>query len=846
MIIREKNLLLARLEQDKTAPKDDDEQDKTQDEKDTGQNEPAKEEDITCVKYLKNVTNYFMEYNKTVTKILRYSGKDYNDFGKYEDCLNIKDEKFSYILATIPRVFPIPISLGLCLPAICTSQDFNNAKPYLIEVINQYIPEIFQGLKGFDLSLQIKESDLHFENSKARNDEAAKADALTYIMIILIVFLSITVIASSFLSWRSKKQTQDRRQSQKNQKVEKEQTKNAINETMESLRSEQIYNLDSDSSDNQSVNSINSRNSQKSGDEAQPKKKKKGRKLTHFQKIVKSFSVQNSMRTLFTQRQKTNDIPEFNYLNFVRVSIICWIIFGNTYYYILKGPLQNIEVIQEWMSDLLFAIVLSAELVADIFFWLTAFLGCYYLLIKTHENSGAVGPIFKFYFKRLVRLFPAYAFTLFFFWKILLVTGGDGPAFFSFQYSIECSKYWIWHLTFLNNLIPWNQDDTCMDWTWYLANDMQFYLLIPLFVKLYYNNRKWFFIIFAIFLSFSMIVQIGVIAANDLSASYFTYKDEYFTIYYVKPYSRLPSFLFGVLGGCAFYTFKNEDPESMRVSKVFQALLYAKPKAIASHILGTILMILMSIFLQIMNNTPNGSSNAINILFLVFGRMLFIIGFSMQIFPILVGSPVFQPIRLVLSHDLITPFSRLSYGAFLSHAIFMQFREYNVERGQWACAFDAFLMFLAYTSLAFLYSLWISLLFDFPLASLYSLYFNRQKKRRSVSNSAIQQEQNDQNNIEEGLQPSYSIQSENDSSERRRSLLTDHVKKNKKIYSRDRSASGDTEDLEDTNQQLDNSKKYSESPSSQYQYSNGSKKLKTNPSINKRERSVKAGILKKK
>jgi hypothetical protein len=55
--------------------------------------------------------------------------------------------------------------------------------------------------------------------------------------------------------------------------------------------------------------------------------------------------------------------------------------------------------------------------------------------------------------------------------------------------------------------------------------------------------------------------------------------------------------LFGVLGGCAFYTFKNEDPDTMRVSKVFQALLYSRGKAIASYMIGTVTMILMSIFL---------------------------------------------------------------------------------------------------------------------------------------------------------------------------------------------------------------------------------------------------------
>jgi hypothetical protein len=53
---------------------------------------------------------------------------------------------------------------------------------------------------------------------------------------------------------------------------------------------------------------------------------------------------------------------------------------------------------------------------------------------------------------------------------------------------------------------------------------------------------------------FCVILQIIMIAANDLSASYFSYKDEYFSIYYVKPYARLPAFLIGVLFGFMHYS----------------------------------------------------------------------------------------------------------------------------------------------------------------------------------------------------------------------------------------------------------------------------------------------------
>lgn len=77
--------------------------------------------------------------------MFRNSGKDYNDLGRFEDCLDIgvATDEFRYILGTIPKAFPIPMSLGICVPTICTVQDFNNYKPYIIESINTIIPELF-------------------------------------------------------------------------------------------------------------------------------------------------------------------------------------------------------------------------------------------------------------------------------------------------------------------------------------------------------------------------------------------------------------------------------------------------------------------------------------------------------------------------------------------------------------------------------------------------------------------------------------------------------------------------------------------------------------------------------
>ena len=68
---------------------------------------------------------------------------------------------------------------------------------------------------------------------------------------------------------------------------------------------------------------------------------------------------------------------ELEVFNGLRVISCIMIILGNSYFYTLRSPIQNIEVIQDWVQSSFFSIVISADLFADVFFWISAFLGTY-------------------------------------------------------------------------------------------------------------------------------------------------------------------------------------------------------------------------------------------------------------------------------------------------------------------------------------------------------------------------------------------------------------------------------------------------------------------------------------
>lgn len=145
--------------------------------------------------------------------------------------------------------------------------------------------------------------------------------------------------------------------------------------------------------------------------------------------FVRSFNIQDNLRLLFAFRSPKDD-REMEVFNGVRCIAIAFIVLGQTVFYLLRGPLENAEITQRWMLDPRFLFVLSADLFVDVFFWLSAFLSSYFLLKKMILNDGNMGSYAGIVFDRYIRLIPLYGFTLLFFWRFMILMGGQGPLFF--------------------------------------------------------------------------------------------------------------------------------------------------------------------------------------------------------------------------------------------------------------------------------------------------------------------------------------------------------------------------------------------------------------------------------
>ena len=160
--------------------------------------DPIKDESSECVRTLMDLTNNFLSYNNTLMHIFRNSGKDYNDFGRYEDCNEI--HHFNYFMVTVLKKFPIPFTMGLCLPAECQLEDLNEFKPFMTKAINAALPNMFEGVQGFTVVPTVEESDVQFVDPKVENAKVVEYTFVSILSISIIAFFcAMTCIATTKL-----------------------------------------------------------------------------------------------------------------------------------------------------------------------------------------------------------------------------------------------------------------------------------------------------------------------------------------------------------------------------------------------------------------------------------------------------------------------------------------------------------------------------------------------------------------------------------------------------------------------------------------------------------------------
>ncbi|KAK3607214.1 hypothetical protein CHS0354_031712 [Potamilus streckersoni] len=274
-----------------------------------------------------------------------------------------------------------------------------------------------------------------------------------------------------------------------------------------------------------------------------------------------------------------------------------------------------------------------------------------------------------------------------------------------------CQETWWTNLLYINNFV--NVEKMCMPWSWYLANDMQFFILSPILLIALYTSPKIGGIISGIFLVTTWATS-GIIASfNDVNANLLGQPDTFgFRQLYVKPYCRMGPYITGILTG--FILYKTNC--NFKVNRVLNLIGWLLASGVA-------LSVLYGLFNP---NNEHTMSTEVSGLYISVARTAWGIAVAWVIFACATGNGGI--VDIFLSWDFFIPLGRLTYCAYLVHPVVMYF--YYLSRRSTIVFNDTQMSYLFVGHLVFAYAaaFILSLVFEFPMMGLEKVLFKRERR----------------------------------------------------------------------------------------------------------------------
>ncbi|KAK6182375.1 hypothetical protein SNE40_010080 [Patella caerulea] len=350
-------------------------------------------------------------------------------------------------------------------------------------------------------------------------------------------------------------------------------------------------------------------------------------------------------------------------LHGIRVLSMCWVILSH-FLELLGGVAENKKEYVSRMQTFGFQFIINGTLSVDTFFVLSGLLVAYLFLRDCSRMGGKVSgkQMGLYYFHRYWRLTPLYAFVLLFYAHLAkyLIDGPMVPGSAD-EDAQNCKDNWWTNLLYINNLYKSERNAMCMRWSWYLANDMQFYIIGPLaLIPLALGHRVVGFVVLAVLLAIQYITtgytawDIHFKGIFQRTGSGMSFNADYFNIVYVKPYTRVGVYAIGLALGYLIHKKKGK-----KLSKLF--VFSGSVVAAALGLLATY------ITYDCYRKNGHAWSEDTFIAQETLYRPAFALALSWMILLCVNGYGGF--VNTILSWNAWIPLSRLTYAAYLVHLI---------------------------------------------------------------------------------------------------------------------------------------------------------------------------------
>lgn len=344
--------------------------------------------------------------------------------------------------------------------------------------------------------------------------------------------------------------------------------------------------------------------------------------------------------------------PKHNYkaIDGIRAIAVLWVIFFHSWLF----QYLDFKDVGESIFNYPYLIwITKGDLGVDLFFVISGFLiGT--ILFKELRRTGKLN--FKnFYLRRFLRLLPVYIFAMIL--GLYFIEGDSWKSAWS-------------NLLYINNYV----NGSYMGWTWSLAIEEQFYIIIPFliaFVIPKFKNKIPVFLFLALLcigMTYYYSVEIfGFKVPFDSEFLDDKWKD-WFWGYYMLTHLRYGGLLSGVIGAYLNVyhqeSIKNFFNKKRYISTIIFVLSMIVFVAISSISLGQWTNLSSSIFDGYNNNIPS--------FYEVVHREIFSYAVVFIIFSCLYSnSKIVKPVNSFLSSKVFYPLAQISYSAYLFHEMFM-------------------------------------------------------------------------------------------------------------------------------------------------------------------------------
>jgi peptidoglycan/LPS O-acetylase OafA/YrhL len=421
--------------------------------------------------------------------------------------------------------------------------------------------------------------------------------------------------------------------------------------------------------------------------------------------FIKAFDPARNMATLLEQAPGRT----LGGLDGLRTLSMFWIILAHTGLLTLLLGQEDPNTYLILKEKLEFQFVVATDKAVDTFFLISGILMSYTTINKLRKGKTGAGAVAVkaplFTFLRFLRLTPMYGFVIFFY-ATVVPHMGTGPLW---QKMVDetglCRKQWWTNLLFVNNFHPTEFHETCMSWTWYLANDMQFFIVGLLMLFVYVNSRKAAYgIMIVVCILSNVLGYVKLVHTPDQSAVQ--------DAWYDKPYMRISPTFIGMMIGMAL---RDTNLKDKRLGFVTRTALMAM--AIAS--------ILFTLYIQYQWDKLHAKEQTSQFrahqssAYATFARIFFVFGVSVIILLGVTknGGVVYR----FLGSGFWEPLGKLTFGAYLVHPIILRGVYYSSDQLFHWTIWHYSIVYMGTVLISYLAAIVLHILVELPFANLVAL-----------------------------------------------------------------------------------------------------------------------------